>query len=109
MSWKVKFFQTGRGDYPVEYFILSQNKQLKLKIIQTIELLKDYGPFLRSPNSKKIGNKLYELRVRGKDAVRILYTSYKGTYYLLHIFKKKSQKTPGRDMKIGIDRTKEII
>jgi len=49
------------------------------------------------------------LRVTGRDPLRIFYTKVKDSYYLLHVFKKKTQKTPSKELKIAIDRAKEII
>lgn len=109
MSWKVYFFQTARGDYPVKDFIGEQDEVTKTKIGYSVRLLIDYGPFLKPPDIKKLKNKLYELRISGKTAIRIFYTITSGHYYLLHAFKKKSQKTPAREQKVAIDRIKEII
>jgi len=52
---------------------------------------------------------LYELRISGRVEIRILYTVKNGEYYLLHAFKKKTQKTPSREIKTALDRIKEII
>jgi phage-related protein len=109
MAWKVKFFQTERGDYPVRDFILEQNPKTHAKIILSIELLRDNGPFLKPPHIKKLKPNLYELRILGRDPIRIFYTIYKKEYYLLHAFKKKSQRTPPREFKLAIDRLNEII
>jgi phage-related protein len=109
MAWKVKFFQTDRGDYPVRDFILEQNEEAQARIILSIELLRDNGPFLKPPHIKKLRDKFYELRIMGKVPVRIFYTIYKSEYFLLHAFKKKSQKTPSREIRLGIDRMREII
>jgi len=111
---KVKFFQTARGTYPVRDFIdglekITQAKVAKYKVAKYIELLINYGPYLGPPYIKKLQNKLYELRIPGKIAVRILYTVYDNEYYLLHAFKKKSNKTPRNELKIALDRLKEII
>lgn len=109
MQWKVKFFQTARGDYPVKEFIEEQDIATQTKIANLIRLLIDYGPFLKPPYAKKMQNKLYELRVSGQVAVRVFYTIYSDCYYLLHAFKKKSKKTPMKELKIAIDRAKDII
>lgn len=109
MAWKVKFFQTSRGDYPVKYFIQEQNEAAYAKILLSIKLLQDNGPFLKPPYIKKLQNKLYELRISGKIAIRIFYTLHNNEYYLLHAFKKKSQKTPLKELKLAIDRMDEII
>lgn len=109
MAWKVLFFQTARGDYPVKEFIEDQDEATYAKILHSIELLENYGPFLKPPYSKKLINKVYELRISGSVAVRILYTIFRKKFYLLHAFKKKTQKTPIREIKTALDRMKEII
>lgn len=109
MPWKVKFFQTDRGDYPVRDFIQEQDHETQARIILSIELLRDNGPFLKPPHIKKLRSKLYELRIKSRENIRIFYTIFENEYYLLHAFKKKSQKTPPREMKLAIDRCNEII
>ena len=108
-TWKVKFFQTSRGDYPVKDFIKEQDKATAAKIVSAIELLETDGPYLKPPYIKKLQDKLYELRISGKVAVRILYTIKDGEYYLLHAFKKKTQKTLTKEIKIALDRIKELV
>ena len=109
MTWKVNFFQTERGDYPVKDFANKQDNATKAKIALSIRLLMNQGPFLKPPYIKKLRNNIYELRISGKIAVRIFYTIHKNEYYLLHAFKKKSQNTPNKEIKIAIDRLKEIV
>ncbi len=109
MTWKVKFFQTARGDSPVEIFIQEQDKTTYMRIFHAIELLETGGPYLKPPYIKKLHDKLYELRTSGKIAVRIFYTVINGEYYLLHAFKKKSQKTPIRELKTALDRMGELV
>lgn len=108
-SWKVNFFQTSRGDSPVKEFIDEQDMTMRTKIALSIRLLKSQGPFLKPPYIKKLQDKLNELRISGTPPTRILYTIKDGEYYLLHAFKKKTQKTPSKELKIAIDRIKELI
>ncbi len=109
MAWKVLFFQTVRGDSPVREFIGEQDSLIRSKIALSILLLKNQGPFLKPPYIKKLQDKLYELRISGTAQIRIFYTIYHAEYYLLHAFKKKSQKTPSKELKVALDRMKEII
>lgn len=109
MSWKVKFFQTARGDFPVQDFIDKQELSTQSKINNHVKLLVDNGPFLKPPYAKKLQNKLYELRISGQVAVRIFYTFIEGEYYLLHAFKKKTKKTPISELKTALDKMKELI
>ncbi len=106
MPWKVKFFQTTRGNYPVLQFIEKQDTQTSSKIALSVEMLSNNGPFLKPPFVKKLRDKLYELRISN---LRIFYTIQNNEYYLLHGFKKKSQKTPAKEIKTAVDRMKETI
>lgn len=108
VSWKVKFYQTERGDRPVEDFIRAQDKITYAKFLQLTKLLSDSGPFLKPPYIKKLQDKFYELRISGTVAIRIFYTIINNEYYLLHAFKKKSQKTPPQELRTAIDRMKEL-
>ena len=109
MTWKVFFFQTTRGDTPVKEFIGDQDPMTRSKIALSILLLKNQGPFLKPPYIKKLQNKLYELRISGTTQIRIFYTIQRSEYYLLHAFRKKTQKTPNRELKIAVDRMKVLI
>jgi len=103
-NFNVYFFKTARGAYPVKEFILLQEKSTVLKITKTIEYLETGGPFLKLPYAKKIESSLYELRIQGKEAIRIFYAKVGNCYYLLHAFKKKTQKIPRRELKLAVDR-----
>src|SRR4030043_235412 len=99
MVWKVYFFQKARGNCPVKDFIEDLDKPTFARTLRHIKLLREYGPHLSLPYSKKLTNSLYELRVSGKATIRIIYTMRGGVYYLLHGFKKKTNKTPRREIK----------
>lgn len=108
-DYKVYFFETARGTYPVEEFMDEQNEEVYTRILRSIKLLRDGGPFLRPPDVKKIDKNLYELRIRGKEAIRIFYTKTDQGYLLLHAFKKKTQKIPMKELKLAVDRMKKVI
>ena len=96
MAWKVSFFQTARGDYPVAKFtskmVRLRRKSWLSRIIETTA---------RSNLYQKIQSKLYELRISGKIAVRF-YTIYHEEFYLLHAFKRKRRK-PAEWVKVALD------
>jgi phage-related protein len=108
MSWKVKFFQTRRGDYPVKDFIERLDKKTYSRALKTITLLHNFGPFMRMPYSKKITSSVLELRIKGAESIRILYSPHKQEFYLLHAFKKKTQKIPRRELEIALDRSRDL-
>ena len=72
-TWKVITYETTRGEKPIDAFIKKQQVQGRAKIIHTIRLLMQYGNLLGMPHSKALGNGLYELRIRGKEELRIFY------------------------------------
>lgn len=109
MPWKVLYFRTTRGDYPVKEFIELVDKTTKGKIAGLIFSLNQYGPFVREPFSKKISKDIFELRIKSQISVRILYTFYKNKIYLLNAFKKQTQKTPRKEIKTAVDRRKELV
>ena len=86
MGWNTITFEDSSGKDILGDFIKKLDKLTIAKISRLIRILKEKGPFLYMPYSKKITNKIYELRIRGKQEIRIFYT-FKGKYiYLLHIF-----------------------
>ncbi|KKQ53063.1 MAG: Phage-related protein [Candidatus Woesebacteria bacterium GW2011_GWA1_39_21b] len=108
MVWNLYFFQTSRGEKVVKEFIKSLSGKTIGKIAQHIDLLKTHGPFLSMPYSKKLTKDISELRIRGKGEIRIFYTFSKNNIYLLHAFKKKTQKTPKKEIGIAEDRKRVL-
>jgi len=108
-GWIVLTYETNRGEKPVDEFIKKQQPQARAKIIHNIRLLRQYGNKLGMPHSKAFGGKLYELRIRGKEELRILYCfSQQKTIYLLHAFKKQKQQPSLKDLKLARSRMEEL-
>lgn len=105
---KILLYETGRGEKPVESFIKKLNSKTLAKTIHTIDLLGKHSYKLGLPHSKRLVKDLYELRIRGKGEIRILYTFKHNRVYLLHAFKKKSQRTPKKDISTALNRLKDI-
>ena len=105
-KWKIIYYQSQSGDYPVAEFIDGLDKKAKAKIINTFTLLEDFGIKLGSPRAEKLkGTDLWELRILGSDNIRIFYIAITGkTFLLLHGFYKKKQKTDRREIKTAEDR-----
>lgn len=78
--------------------LLNLTSTTRAKVTKTIKLLEKFGYGLRMPYSKKIDSKLFELRVKGKEEIRIFYTIKNDRGVLLHLFKKKPQKTPPKEI-----------
>ncbi len=109
MAWKILMYETPSGQAVVEQFILSMQKSTKGKFIRQLDLLEEFGPHLNMPHARPMGDGLYELRVRGKQEVHILYVFAKeSNIYLLHSFQKKSQTTPKKELDLARNRKAEI-
>lgn len=103
-SWKIEYFQSSRGEYFVKEFIDKQNSVIKAKYISMIDFIREYGPFLAGKYTKKLRGNLYELRITGKEQIRILYGVRQERIILLHAFKKKTQKTPQKEIRTALSR-----
>ncbi len=104
MEWTILTFESKSGEKPVDEFIKRQQPQAKAKIIHTVQLLRQYGNQLGMPHAKTLGSGLYELRIRGKEELRIFYCFKQKTVYLLHAYKKQIQKTPQRELQLALQR-----
>lgn len=96
--WKIIEYETVRSERPIADFIKNQQPQAIAKIAHLIDLLEIHGSLLGMPHAKKLESNLYELRVRGKEEIRIIYGFTGKTIYLLHGFKKQKQKTPKKEI-----------
>jgi len=109
MSWIIEFYLKPNGESPVQKVLDKLDQRTKTKVTDAIKILSESGPYLKPPYMKKLIPNLYELRIKSQVAVRIFYSPKTNRYYLLHAFIKKSDKTPLKELKIAIDRMKEII
>lgn len=73
MNWETILYETPGGQPVVQKFFDSLPKISHAKLLRQIDLLESYGPELGMPHTKVMGNGLIELRVRGKQEVRVLY------------------------------------
>ncbi|MFC1615767.1 type II toxin-antitoxin system RelE/ParE family toxin [Patescibacteria group bacterium] len=76
----------------IERFIESFEKSIIAKILRTVDLLEKFEHQLGMPHSKKINKDLFELRIRGKREIRIIYSFYQNKIILLNAFIKKESK-----------------
>ena len=75
-----------------------------------VELLSKHGPAVGMPHSRALGQGLFELRPRGRSGTgRALYCFVQDRrIVIVHAFLKKTRTTPGHDLAIARQRTKEI-
>jgi phage-related protein len=75
------------------------------------ELIQTYGiERMREPHVKHIQGRLWEIRLSGRDGIsRALYVTASGKrVVVLRVFIKKTQKTPRSEIKLALERAKEV-
>lgn len=85
-------------DSKVEQFISALEEETIARVLRTIDLLQVFGNQLGLPHSKKVETQIFELRIRGKQEVRIFYTFHGGNAILVHGFVKKSERIPRKEI-----------
>lgn len=109
IEWTILTYENSRGEKPVDEFIKKQQPQARSKIVHNVRLLHQYGNMLGMPHSKTLGGGLYELRIRGKEELRIFYCFTKQkTIYLLHAFKKQKQQTSQKELELALLRMRGL-
>lgn len=106
-KFEILFFEKNKNK-PTEKFLLNLTKSTISKVLRILDLLENYGPLIGMPYVKKVNSKLYELRIRGKEEVRFLFTYHGNLIRVLHGFKKKKQKIPQKEIKIAFKRLTSI-
>ncbi len=108
--YKINFYQTRRGDYPVKDFIQDMDKKSRAKIWRYIELLEKHGPNLLRPYADQVREKIRELRIRVRSGnVRIFYFFLEKNIILLHALKKKTQELPETEIEQAKKKMKDFI
>jgi len=112
MEFEIFFYKDEDDISPIEEFLEKLRRTNLVLWKQTsrgIEKLR-VKAYHTEPLSKYLEPGLWELRIKARtDILRIVYTFQKGKIViLLHIFIKKQQKMPGRELKEARKRLKEI-
>ena len=103
--------------FEVEYFherVLDEIESWPVDVLadyaRLVELLVEYGPSLRLPHSRSLGEGLFELRPRSRTGIgRAFYCCMVGNRVtVLHAFIKKTQQTPDRELRLARKRLKEL-
>ncbi len=75
---------------------------------RSLGLLEQKGHLLAMPDSKCLGDGLFELRIHGRKQIRILYVFKNDKIYLIHGFIKKAWKIPRKDINYARHVQREI-
>lgn len=82
---------------------------MKARFVRVAGLLDQFGPKqVGMPHIRSLGNKLWEIRVAGRDGIArgIYVIATQKRIIILHVFIKKSQKTPLGALNIATTRAR---
>ena len=85
---------------------------LRARLLRLLETVENVGlETLRAPHVKHLDGKLWELRVRADGGIaRGIYVTAAGRrVVVLHVFAKKSRKTPRRALATARERMKQVM
>jgi phage-related protein len=106
MQWAIEYYSK-----KVEHFIFEELPDgLLARYIHLSKRMLEYGPNLKEPHTKAIGDGLFELRLKSVEGiVRVMYCTVVGRrIVILHGFIKKSTQTPLNELEIAQKRMKEV-
>jgi phage-related protein len=105
-NWTVLFL-----DHRVEREFLSLQSDMKANYWHIISLIREFGPNnVGMPHIRFLSNKLWEIRIKGKSGIaRAIYVTVSDKkLIILHLFVKKTQKTPQQAIEIALKRLNEV-
>jgi phage-related protein len=110
VSFDVVFYVTDRGEMPVLDFLNGLSSKEASKCFTYIDMLVEHGNQLPSNFVKHLQDGLWELRPEfGGQEFRLFYfVVLDDSIVMLHAIKKKSQRTPQRDVALALKRMKEV-
>ncbi|TWH76708.1 phage-related protein [Azomonas agilis] len=94
----------------VQHDVLTLPPSILASYLRLADMLEVFGPSLRMPHSRAMGNGLFELRPKGREGIgRVFYCFQVGEQIMvLHSFVKKTQETPNRELNIALTRMQEV-
>ena len=106
MVWSVETLD-GRVDDELD----ALPADMRAKFVWIAELIEAKGlPNVREPYVKRLDRLLWEIRMKGRDGIaRAIYvTAHEERVIVVRVFRKKTQKTPKREIELARARAKEV-
>lgn len=109
LSYEIQFYCNPNGRSDVLEFIEKCEIKLQSKINRQILYIEEYGLNRAVPNLRKVtGTDFWELRILGKENIRLFCLQKEKTILIVHIFNKKSQKTPLKEIEVTRQRIRQL-
>lgn len=106
MTWTVEFL-----DANIAADLSAMPADIRASFRRIIEMIEAVGlERVREPYVKHLEGPVWEMRMKGRDGIaRAAYVTAKGRrIVIVHVFVKKTQKTPRRDLETALKRAKEV-
>ena len=84
---------------------------IRARFARIVELIQAHGlERVREPYVKHLEGPVWEMRMKGKDGIaRAAYVAASGRrVVVVHVFEKKTQKTPRREIETALRKAKEV-
>lgn len=106
MAWSVEFL-----DNEVKSALYALPHDMRAGFERISNLIRAHGVAgMREPYVKHLEGPIWEMRLKGRDGIaRAAYVTVKEQrVVVVHIFRKKTQKTPRREIETALSRAKEV-
>ena len=107
--WRIVFYEDVRGRNPVQEYLDQLPVQEQVEAEEAFALMREFGILLGMLHARPVTGHapLWELR---PGANRIFYFAHTGRQFvLLHAFRKQSQKTPEREIRLAERRLAQFL
>lgn len=106
MGWRVEFL-----DEEVGAAVDALPRDIQASFERIVHLIENHGlERMREPYVKHLEGPVWEMRMKGRDGIaRAAYVTATGRrVVVVHVFVKKTQKTPRREIETALRRAKEV-
>lgn len=106
MNWEIEYYNNN-----VEEEILSLPSGLLARYLRLTDLMVEFGSNLGMPHTRFLKGGLIELRIKSKEGIaRVFFcTSIGKRIVILHLFIKKSNKIPQKEIEITKSRMRKVL
>ena len=110
MAWSVFYYETAKGDKPIEDFLNALSNEARAKCLAYISRLEIDGTRLPASIAAHVRGKIWELRPEWScNEYRFFYGAIVGRrFVILHAIQKKRQKLRERDIATAEQRYEDI-
>ena len=106
MRWTINYYNQQVVDEVARW-----PSKMQAKYLRTLDLIERHGPKLGPPLTKALKNGLFEIRIKAQEGTGRAFFCYRtgNEIIILHLFAKKTQKIPKKELDIAKKRMKEVM